>query len=66
MVSVGAMTHNLHRAFNGRPFRKSRKSGVGNDCLYLPDDGILDAVADSKTGQTLAVPAAQLVALARR
>jgi hypothetical protein len=64
------MTHNLHgdlhREFEGRPCRKASASGSGNDCVYLPTDGRLDMVADSKTGATLAVPAAQLVALARR
>jgi hypothetical protein len=64
------MTHNLTgdltREFDGRPCRKASASGAGNDCVFLPADGRLDMVADSKTGQTLAVPAAQLVALARR
>lgn len=64
------MTHNLHgdlrREFDGRPCRKASASGGGNDCVYLPEDGTLDIVADSKTGRTLAAPADQLLALARR
>lgn len=56
---------NLLREFEGRTFRKASASGAGNDCVYLPKSGPLDAVADSKSGIFLAVPAAQLVSLAK-
>lgn len=44
-------------------FRKSSRSGAGNDCVYL--NGDRSRVADSKSDRVLAVPAAALVALAR-
>lgn len=50
-----------HREFDGRPF-KARTNG-GGVCVYLPTE--LDAVADSKTGRVLAVPAGGLVAFAK-
>ena len=62
-----AAMQTLIQAFHGRPFRKSAASGadIESDCLYLPVDGRLDAVADSKSGVVLTVPAAQLVTFAR-
>lgn len=57
---------NLTREFGGRVFRKSTRSGAGNDCVFLPKTDPLDAVADSKSGVVLALPARQLVALAQR
>jgi len=56
---------NWTRRFDGREFVKSSASGAGNDCVYLPASGILDAVADSKTGRVLPGDAAGLVAFAR-
>jgi hypothetical protein len=50
------------RVFAGRRF-KARTNGAGA-CVYLPEGG-LDAVADSKTGRVLSVPAAGLVAYAK-
>jgi hypothetical protein len=50
------------RVFAGRRF-KARTNGAGA-CVYLPEGG-LDAVADSKSGRVLAVPAGGLVAFAR-
>lgn len=43
------------REFDGKTFRKSSRSGAGNDCVYLPAAGILNQVADSKSGAVLSV-----------
>jgi Domain of unknown function (DUF397) len=53
------------RVFEGRVFRKATASNGGGGCVYLPSDGELDAVADSKTGVVLTVPADGLVAFAK-
>lgn len=54
----------IFSTFNGRNFHKASRCNDGW-CLYLPAEGPLDAVADSKTSQVLAIPAGQLVAFAK-
>jgi hypothetical protein len=66
VASLSRMTHNLIREFEGREYVKASASGAGNDCLFLPWRGPRDRVADSKSGMVLAVPAGQLLALARQ
>ena len=56
----------ITREFRNRSYRKSTFSGAGNDCVYVPSDGRLDAVADSKSGDVLRVDARALLALVRR
>jgi hypothetical protein len=56
----------LTRTVQGRSFRKASASGAQNDCVFLPASGPLNAVHDSKSGTTMALPAGQLVAFARR
>lgn len=53
----------VRREFAGRPF-KARTNGAGS-CVYLPTDGRLDAVADSKTNVVLRVPVVGLVQWAK-
>lgn len=55
----------ITKRFQGRVFRKATASSNGGGCVFLPTDGRLDAVADSKTGVVLQVPARGLVSWAR-
>lgn len=57
---------NLVTTIDGRPMRKSTRSGAGNDCVHLPVDGSPNAIGDSKSGQALAVPNHDLVRWLKR
>lgn len=54
------------RDVQGRLFHKASASGALGNCVFLPKQGPLNAVHDSKSGVTLDLPANQLVAFARK
>jgi len=55
----------LTGTFDDREFGKSSFCDGADGCVHLPTDGILNAVADSKTGTVLSASAVGLVAFAK-
>lgn len=53
----------IYRSFGGVVYRKSTRSGAGNDCLYA--DRELGTLADSKSGILLRGDVRQLAAFAK-